>query len=69
MNDQKEFYTVQEAAYREGVTKKTIYNWIKAGLRTSMVSRHGRHVQMVIDPDNLAEFLHEGIIKAEKESQ
>lgn len=69
MNDQKEFYTAQEAADREGVTQKTIYNWIKAGLRTSVVPRHGRYVQMVIDPDDLAEFLHESIIKAEKESQ
>lgn len=52
MTKPKDFLTVVEAADYAGTSRKTIYNWLSAGLASYKLGRNRR-----IDPVDIDEFI------------
>lgn len=64
MNDQKEYYTVNEIAERYSVSRPTVYTWIEKGLPHSIRREIGRKPCTVICADDVDEFMRPGIVSA-----
>jgi DNA invertase Pin-like site-specific DNA recombinase len=48
--------TVAEIAEMFGVTKPTVYNWVKDGLKHDTKKVIGKREYIIIDPDDVIEF-------------
>lgn len=56
MNDEKEYYTVQQLAAEMGKSRTTIYRWFDEGLKFEK-KPDGRVVRKVVTMDDVREFL------------
>lgn len=54
--DKKERLTVSETAERFEVTKMSVYNWIKNGLKHDTEKIIGKKPRIVIDPEDVKKF-------------